>query len=135
MPAAAMVTYLAANVGALTAGTNLFEGPVRPVGTGIPDKAVFVLATGGPAPEPFLAGDASSPDEERVHSLLIRVRSEPGEFNNGQTLARSVRDAAHRASVAGYLDVSIRECDPAYLGADDEGRHEWSIGVDMEIQE
>lgn len=134
MPSAAdMVTYLDANVGALTAGTNLFEGPVRAVGTGVPDEAVFCIVTGGPAPEPFI--NAGNVVEERVHSLLLRVRSEPGEFNSGQTLARSVRDAAHRASISGYLDVSIRECDPAYLGSDDEERHNWSIGVDMEVQE
>jgi len=133
MPAAAMVTYLDANVGALTAGTNLFEGPVRSVATGIPDEAVFCLATGGPAPEPFI--DSGGGIEERVHSLLIRVRSEPGEFNDGQTLARSVRDAAQRAVIGSYLDVYVRECDPAYLGSDDEARHSWSIGVNMEIQE
>lgn len=128
-----MVTYLAAQIGALTAQTNLFEGPVRAIGTGIPDEAVFCLVTGGPAPEPFV--DGGSAVEERTHSLLIVVRSEPEEFASGQTLAHSVRDAVHRASIAGYLDISIRECDPAYLGSDDENHHSWSIGVDMEIQE
>lgn len=128
-----MVDYLASAVGALTEGTNLFEGPVREVSTGIPDAAVFCLVAGGPAPLPFVAGGSSV--EERTHTIMVRVRSNPGEFQNGQTLAHSVRDAMHRAAVSGYLDVTIRECDPAYLGSDDEKRHMWSISADMEIEE
>lgn len=127
-----VATYLGTQLGTLTLGTNLFCGPVRGHDTpdsGIPDQAVFVLASGGPAPGAFLGNSASG--EQRFTSLSIRVRSAPNGFQSGQTLARSVRDTLHHAAVSGYLDVAVRESDPAYLGVTEKAQHEWSIGVNL----
>lgn len=128
-----MTTHLNTNVAALTYNTNLFRGPVVAESAYVPDLAVFCLSTGGPKPEAYIFGGTGV--EEREHGLLIRVRSAPGEFEAGQTLARAVRDAAHRAVIAGYHDIYVRECDPAYYRLDDKGHHFWSIGVAMESEE
>ena len=128
-----LVGHVNTNVGALTTGTNLFAGPVRAVGTGVPDLSVFVLATNGAPPMAFIAGGAGN--EQRYHGILVRVRSAPRAFEAGQTLARSVRDAIHHTAVSGYIEVEVRETDPAYLGTDDKGHHDWSIGVEMYSEE
>ena len=128
-----LATHIGTNVGALTLGTNILAGPVRAVGTGVPDLCVFATATGGSAPEPFIYG--GSGNEQRYHQLLVRIRSAPRAFEAGQTLARSVRDAVHHTTVAGYIDVEVRETDPVYLGVDDKGHHDWTVGVEMYSEE
>lgn len=126
-----IVNHLNTNVAALTKGTNLFYGPVRgqdtPDASYIPDEAVFVLSSGGPEPNAFLGSINTC--EEIFSSLTIRVRSAPDDFDGGQTLARSVRDALHHQTITGYVNVTVREADPAYLGVIDKKLHEWSIGV------
>lgn len=127
-----VVDHIDTALGTLTKGTNLFAGPVRGhdvPDAGVPDEAVFVLATGGPAPLAFIAGGSGT--EQRFSSLLIRVRSDPNDFQGGQTLARSVRDAIHHSIPTGYIEAAVRETDPSYLGVTNKGHHEWSIGVDL----
>ena len=112
----------------LTLGTDLFRGVMRAVGPGSPNEAVAVLATGGPQPLAYLDGTAI---ERYFSALQIRIRSIERSFRTGQALARSVRDVAHHASIAGYIDTRVLESEPLYLGSDDEGNHEWSINVEM----
>lgn len=130
-----LATHIGTNVAALTLGTNLFMGPLRAKNVAIPDQVVFVLNTGGPQPSEFIEGGGTP--ELYEHSLQVRVRSAPGasSFEDGQALARTVRDAIHRASISGYIDVWVRSSSPDYIEVDDEDRHEWVIGVGMEIEE
>ena len=123
----------------LTAGTNLFSGPVRAytileAGTVVvPHKAVFCLATGGPPPMSFVNGGSGTDYNWSV--VQIRIRSDIGstsDFADGQTLARAVRDRLHKAVVTGYIEIRVRESEPNYLAQDDDGHHEWSINLEME---
>ena len=124
-----VVTALTGSNG-LVSGTNLFAGPVRAPGTGVPDKAVFVLATGGPPPMPFILG-GSGTDYCRS-TVQVRVRSDQEDFPTGQTLARALRTLLHKNILSGYIDVRVRESEPNYLGQGELGHHEWSINLEME---
>lgn len=130
-PDADVASTLDTALATLTAGTNLFYcPPIGPdaVGLGIPVKCVFVWSSGGAPPEPFVSGGTGT--ERRYSAVSIRVRSARDDYAGGLTLARSVRDAIHRASISGYITVSVRESDPIWLGAT-ETCHEWSIGVEL----
>lgn len=129
-PAIDIATYLAAQLGTLTLQTNLFAGPVRGPDARAPVEAVFVFSTGGPAPLEHIAGGSGT--NHWQPELQIRVRSSKEEFANGLALARSVTSTLHHATVSGYVEVAARESDPVYLGPDDAGYHEWSVGIRLE---
>jgi hypothetical protein len=133
-----VVAFLAANLGTVGgvawtnagAGANIFTGPVRPTaspsgsGLGVPAAAIFVLASGGPAPDPYLGSPASSSYAPRVQ---VRVRGNPGDNANALLVARTVRDKLHRAAISGYVSSLVQNAEPIYLAQDDAGSHEWSI--------
>lgn len=122
------VTALAAGIGSLTENTNLFLGHVSD-GDGVPDEAVFCLATGGPAPQDYGGQTAL---RTSFSAIQVRVRSAPFDFNGGQVTARAVRDALHRQPPAGYIDVLAQQSDPLPLpGPDESGRHEWSVNFEF----
>lgn len=108
--------------------TNIFRGPVRAFNDYIPHQAIFALATGGPAPEPFLA--TGSTDFVRSY-VQLRVRSNANDHVGGQTIARAIRDRLHKAAISGYVDSRVREAEPIYLGMDSFGHHEWSINTEL----
>ena len=126
-----IVTALAAAGIGLTAAVNLFRGMPMPVQSGVPDKAVFVIAGGGPAPQSY----SGSTVERRYSAVKVMVRSDPsgvpGAFAAGQTLARSVRNVLHHILIAGYIDVRVNESEPIPLPADEQGRHMWSINGEL----
>ena len=127
-PDEAVATALAAAAIGLTLGANLFRGPVRPPSAGVPHKAVFALATGGPAPLVHTQGGAG-PDVKRA-SVQVRVRSDVDGFSVGHALARSAWSALQRATLAGYMAATCRESEPVYLGMDATEHHEWSVNVE-----
>jgi hypothetical protein len=109
----------------LAEGTNLFTGPVRPVETGMPAEAVFVLNGGGPPAMPYF----SSPISDRQSGVQVRVRSNPGDYAGGSELARDLFALVHEAPLSGYTYVLARQSEPNYLSQDDQGCHEWSINA------
>lgn len=120
--------YLAANT-SLVAGTDLFDGPVRPVRDGVPASAVFVLATGGSRPEPYIG---TSGVEVFDHAVQIRVRYlDSSNYSTGKALARTIRDTMQSAgTISGIFDVRVLDSSPIYLGLDDDGNaHEWSVNL------
>lgn len=126
-----LVDWIDTQVGdlaAFTQATNLFEGPVRAAGATVPHEALFVLATGGDPPLPFLGTTVSY----CVSALQVRYRSAPHEYAAGRAKVRAVRNAIHLGSITGYVEVRVRESEPLYLGPDEHGSHEWAINVDME---
>jgi len=131
-PDSDVVTQLVAAGIGLVSGTNLWRGPERAAGTGVPAKSVFVLASGGYPPRPFLG--PSSTDMRRS-TVQITVRSDAQDFDGGQTLVRAVRNAIHKAAVAGYVDIRVRESEPNYLGQDEAARHLWTVNVEMEHEQ
>lgn len=126
-PDAAVVTRLAAAGLGLTSGTNLFRGPVRPVGNGVPAKAVFCLAAGGPAPVPYI--DAAAFGDTYYFDVQVRVRGDRESFAATRSLARSIRNALHRASLSGYLSTVVTESEPISLGFDGSERPEFALNV------
>lgn len=124
-----VVTYLAAQIGALTANTNLFASKEQAAGDGVPHGAVFALASGGPAPEAYIEGGAG--DERRWSGVQVMTRSEPREYDAGKTLARLVRDTLHHAAITGYIDVAVNETEPNYLGENEAGNHRWTSNVEL----
>lgn len=136
-PGLDIATYLAADgTLSLVLGTSVFNGPVRPVSAQIPERAVFCLASGGPAPQAYLDGGA---EDERIVTVQIRVRSAPGDFAGGLTLAQGCRDRVHhklaaiaRAGSGGtYDDSHVLEDQPNYIGTDGQGCHEWAVNVEL----
>ena len=127
-PDSAVSSILAGASIGLTVGTNLFLGPVREQAAGMPHKAVFCLATGGPSPLMHVQGN-TGPDIKRSN-VQIRIRSDVGAFAVGQALARSVWSALQRATFTGYMGIACRESEPVYLGQDDTEHHEWSVNVE-----
>lgn len=133
-PDADIAARLDTALGSLTLGVNLFRGKEQPYSsTGIPHQAVFCLATGGPAPEAYLFGGTGV--ELRYPAVQILVRSNPRDFAGGQALVRTIRDAVHHATIAGYVEVRVAETEPNYVREDDEGHHAWTINVELISEE
>lgn len=138
-PDADVVTYLAAQLGtvagvAWASGTNLFRGPVRAPSDdlssgGVPNFAIFVLSSAGPAPEKFIGG--ASAGSLYLGRVQVRVRGNPGEFDNPQLVARTVRDTLHRAAIAGYVYFAAVDSEPVYIGADDNRCEEFALNFDL----
>lgn len=134
----ALAIRLAERVDELFLGKNLFHGPVRAVKDGAPAEAVFVLLGGGPAPEDF--HDTGS--FMRRPQVQIRVRAGKGDgtrvdgsYGNGLDLARRIWNAVQFANVDGYTETVNLASEPAYLGRDKDGFHEWSMNAEMTLKE
>jgi len=126
-----LATKLATALG-LVVGTGVFYGRVQPPENGIPAKAIFVIPIGGPEAESYCDGGVGL---RRYSELQVRVRVDLDDFDGGCVFARQVRDAAHRATVAGYHDVTVQSSEPAPLGPDHRGHPEWSMTVRMFSEE
>jgi hypothetical protein len=98
---------------------NLLVGPVRPVSEGVETLAVFVLQSGGVAPQPYM-GQAES---WHVSSVQVVVRSPVEAFQQGEALARALHARAHLNTPPGYTFCLAAETDPVYLGTTDAGSH------------
>jgi len=112
----------------LARGTNLFSGPVRQQSTSVPHQAVFVLPSGGPAPDAYSDGTVI---EMRYSAIQVIVRSNPKDYAGGQVLARQVRDALHHVAVTGYVDIRAMQSEPIYIGPDEADRHLFSVNLEM----
>ena len=134
-----IATQIAANVAALTLGTNCFYGPVRPISAkdGIPGQAVFAAIVAPSAqPIPMRGTDAGTgPDQIRAHRVQIMIRSKHEDYAGGVALARSVRDGICYRPPSGYDDIEPVQSAPLYLGKDDKGHHEWSLNIDALTEE
>lgn len=126
-----LVDRLAAQLGTLTKGTNLFFGPEIPPdgGATVPHLCVFCLGTGGPPAEGFFSTD----EVERRFTVQIIVRSNVDLRVAGLALARSIYPEIHEwvPGTGGYFNVVVREADPVYLGLDDTEHHRWANNVEL----
>jgi hypothetical protein len=131
-PDTAVRDYLNTNVAALTTGANLFAGKARPADAYVPKEAVFCLDSGSP-PAEILAGPSNP--ELAPKRVRLTVRSGSGDFEGGQTLARSVVSALHGASITGYVRLSASCAGPLYVRQNEDNTHEWLIVVTLLIME
>ena len=123
-----IVDYIDANIASLTAGTNLFIGPTRQVSELFPSEAVFVLPTGGFAPDGFIGMDTQIWN----FGIQVRVRWTKDFWRDGYELASEIRDLLHYSSISDSIDVRVNESEPNYIGEDSEGNPEWTINVTFE---
>lgn len=108
------------------AGASLYLGAMRD-GAGIPDRAVFVLDSGGSANDRFLGGDRAIRD----YSVTVRVRSSADDYAGGWALARAAHSALDHVDpqAAGYLDCRAEQPAPLYLSTDSHGRHVFGVNL------
>ena len=115
-------------------GTSIFIGPERPssaVAPIIPEVAVFVLSTGGPAPVPY-CGTGTSFYRAKVQ---VCVRDALQSFSNGQTMARAVLAALHGATITGYTYCLAGSSEPDYLGLNDSGQPRWGLTFELATEQ
>jgi hypothetical protein len=125
-----LLAALDTDLATLTAGTNAFSGPVRPVGGGVPQKAVFIYCTPGGEIMNYCNDGTRTP---MLYSASCRVvvRGDKDDYSGARTLARSIRDAAHFRVTTGYIAVRVRTAEPEYYGTDDIGAHLFGMDIDM----
>lgn len=104
---------------------NLLVGPVRSVSSGVDTLAVFVLQSGGFAPQPYM-GQGESWHTSQVQ---VTVRSPLDGFQQGEALARALHARAHLNAPPGYTYALAAESDPVYLGTTDAGSHLFSFNL------
>lgn len=124
--AADIAAYLEGAGLGLTRGTNLFAADE------VPDFAdtataneVYVMASGGPAPKPFL-GTGSSLHQM---SASVLIRGTHMTKTSAGALAASVLRALHLAPISGYVSVLARDALPVYLSVEPHDAPGWSVGV------
>lgn len=130
-PDIAVRARLAAQVASLTVGTNLFAGPMRAPGAGVPATAVFCRPQAGLVNRPYLGTGT----DWKVHQVGVLVRAEQDRFEVGIALAREVHAALHRAELPGYTYCLVDQPAPEYLGADETGCHLWVVNPRLGIKE
>lgn len=125
-----VATYLAAQGLGLTVGTNLFAAPETQIApTVLPQTAcVFVVASGGPAPAPYLSNHGS------FHRLAfnVRVLGAKESWDAGADLARAIADKVHLASISGYVAVYLLNAQPV-PALDDHDAPLWSINAEAQF--
>jgi hypothetical protein len=112
-----LADLIAANVAGLVVGENVFAGPPREPGPGIPSAAVFCSPSGtGTIGAVLGRGNV----DVRRPAVQVFVRGDVGEMSEAEDLAREIRDAIHKQTeVEGYLAFAVREPDPVFVESDD----------------
>lgn len=128
-PANDLADHLDTNVGSLTKGTNLFQGPEtteRETAPLIPVQSAFVMEVGGPPPSDAFGASQSSLYFSQVQ-VLVRAKT----FQAGRALVRSCLSATHLANISGYFDTRVLQSEPSYLGQTDDDLHRWSFTAEL----
>lgn len=117
-----------------SASGRVFIGGVKDPNAFIPNKAVFILQSGGVAPHGYM--DGGDTDYRRVR-VQVRVRSETDDYSGGKTLAESIQAVLHRAHFGspGYVRITADSAAPLYWGRDDKEHHEWSVNATLEVED
>ena len=128
-PDADLVTKLDTELATLTAGTNLFNGPLRPISTYVPTKCVFVYCLPGGSILNYCDGSRTP----QLYNATVRivVRGNDQDYADGRTLARSIRDAIHDNGPSTYIACRCLNAEPEYYGSDDDGGHLFGLDVEM----
>jgi hypothetical protein len=111
----------------LTVGRNLFVGPERATRAEVPDFAVFAQNVAGGPPQPYVNNRY---DFARLAVQLL-VRSAPGQFAQGELLARNILSRLHREKPTGYVTCLSQQAGPTYLGEDEGRRHRWALNFEL----
>lgn len=106
---------------------NLIVAPELPSFANMPGMVVCVTPADGGSDTPCL-GNAQRVRREFVN---VYVRSEIAGYSTGMTLARAVWTALNWATSTGWQAIHVVEPIPRYGGTDDDGRHWWTMSVEM----
>lgn len=113
----------------LALGTNLFKGPTRMFKRSPATTAVFIMNTGGPAPEPYLNGGRKSWARPTVQ---VVIRGATSDFANGEIVARAVYEALHQQSIGSYTAIFARDSQPVMVGLDENDQANWVINLECQ---
>lgn len=111
-----------------TLGTSIFYGPEHAQRTSptVPAAAIFVISSGGPAPEPKCHTSGESLYKARVQ---IIVRAATDTYQTGLTKARSVMAALQGVVLSGYVVCFLDQSEPIYIGRNAADQDRWSVNV------
>ena len=125
-PAEVVANLLAAGGLSLVLGTNLFIGPERPPGTGIPHLATFVQVYGGVV-QPLMGVSS----DYQVSRVQVLHRGDVDTYKTAQDFARSMMPVLHRQdpSATGYFDCVVLQSEPIFLSRDDTEHPRFVINV------
>lgn len=115
-------------------GTNIFKGPVRPPGGGIPQAAIFALSSGGPAPDPYFSFGGRSASFYRSN-VQVRIRGDVQKYEVSKATAEEVLAALHLADLPGCIACKAQSPRPIYIGLDDTEHPEFSVNVSVWFKE
>lgn len=129
-----LVDELDTNIGAtLTKGVNLFTGPVRMVGDGIPQNCVFCFASGGFQPRPYMGQNK----QYRRVFIEVRVRYGRHDYDSGQALAWDVYNALDLSEFSttdtgsSFVWCKPLSSAPNYISTDKDDFHMWGITFEI----
>lgn len=122
-----LATAIGTNVSAVTLGTDVFDGPVRPPEDEYATEACFCIESGGRAAEP----DNGKTTRAVFAEVQVRTRGNKDEYASGKTFTDSIFSYTEHATISGYINVRNLTAAPIYIGTDAGGRHEWSYTVEM----
>ena len=120
-----IAAFLNTNVAALTIGTNLFHGPLKPHSSDMPIDSTYCRA--GAGPEPFRTmGEVT---EHRM--AVVHIHSRYGDWDAGDTVVRAIADTLRGATIAGYKWVAALQSEPPMAISDEQGYHHWDQSFKM----
>ena len=128
-PGIALATEIAAQIGTLTLGTNLFHSSLRAPSASVPKDCVFVWLSGGVSPLRVM-GEA-----KEIRTTVVMVQIRDSSFGDGNTLALDIMNGIQAASVATYLDIVAATAGPRMLGQDDLSLHHFGMEYLMTYEE
>ena len=116
-PADDLNTVLAAQITALTVGTNLFSSTIRAPDGFIPVDCVFTWSGGELEPQRTMS------DPDAIRRAVIQVRVRDGKFGDGSDLIYEIAASLIGVDISGYLDATLGSPGPRAMGQDTDGRH------------
>lgn len=126
-PADLVVTRLDAEVAGLTAGENLFVGPILAGDAGgtLPAEAVFVQVGSGAVDRQM--------NGKTLRSPVVQVVTRSPGVAAVQTLARAALAALDgwRPGTGGYIDCISLQPEPVAMGLDADGNNRLSFNVQL----
>lgn len=127
-PATVTATRLADQVGSLTAGTNLFIGPVRGHSETIPALCVFVAAVGGAPPDRMFGSFRTV----KYPHVQVRVRGDGEDgYQAALDLARACASAVDGWRPDEYMVGRLLDSDVAGMGFDTQGNPEFVFNLEF----
>lgn len=131
-PAADLRDFLVGAI-ALVAGDDVFAAQFQPEATGVKDKSVWIVPTGGT--RQLTMGAASN--DVNTPSVLVTVRGDREKNADTRAFVETVRAAVHKATVligagpATYDAVLVVEPKASQLKPDQLERQLYAFNVDM----